>query len=402
MDASTQRPPSRDTGTARALRAVTPVGWAVAVATLVGALLAWRAGWAEGAVVALFGLVCLLVAGLGLLRRPAFEVAIDLPQPRTRVGAPVFGSVVVTNRRSGRSPGAVVEVPVGDGVLPVHVPALAAGASRTETFLVPAERRGVVVLGPARAVRGDALGLVQVVRAWTDPVELYVHPETVRVPFDATGFQADVEGVTTARLSSSDVSFHALRDYAPGDDRRHVHWPTTARTGRLVVRHYEETRRSHHVIVLDTSADAWRDAADAFELAVSATASLALAGVSLSRRVTVLTSAGRVTTSGPVRLLDRCAGLAADAPDVPLAGVVRRALATHRSTSALTIVCGPRASDADLARWSRLAPVDVQVGVVRADPGRTASRRTTARALVVDCPTLADLPRLVAAAGVRR
>ena len=33
-------------------------------------------------------------------------------------------------------------------------------------------------------------------------------PRTVRVPFEATGFQLDVEDVVTAKLSSSDVAFH--------------------------------------------------------------------------------------------------------------------------------------------------------------------------------------------------
>ena len=36
--------------------------------------------------------------------------------------------------------------------------------------------------------------------------------------------QMDVEGVASEKLTSSDVSFHALRDYEPGDDRRAVHW----------------------------------------------------------------------------------------------------------------------------------------------------------------------------------
>ena len=33
------------------------------------------------------------------------------------------------------------------------------------------------------------------------------------------GFIRDIEGATTQDLSSADVSFHALREYVPGDDR---------------------------------------------------------------------------------------------------------------------------------------------------------------------------------------
>ncbi|HBY22957.1 MAG TPA: DUF58 domain-containing protein, partial [Propionibacteriaceae bacterium] len=128
--------------------------------------------------------------------------------------------------------------------------------------------------------------------------------------FDTAGFQSDVEGVTTARLSSSDVSFHALREYSPGDDRRHVHWPTTARTGKLTVRQFEETRRSHHTIFLDTSAAAWTS--DEFELGVSVTASLALTGLNANRKVSVATSSEWISTASPLRVLDHLTELTTD------------------------------------------------------------------------------------------
>src|SRR5699024_3976677 len=87
------------------------------------------------------------------------------------------------------------------------------------------------------------------------PHELFDHPRTVRLDEAASGFLRDLEGTPSSDLSSSDIAFHALRDYAPGDDRRHVHWRTTARTGKLMVRQFEETRRSHVVVALDNLAE---------------------------------------------------------------------------------------------------------------------------------------------------
>ncbi len=43
------------------------------------------------------------------------------------------------------------------------------------------------------------------------PGDPYVHPRTVRIPFDATGFQVDVEGVVTASCPASGRTFHAAR-----------------------------------------------------------------------------------------------------------------------------------------------------------------------------------------------
>ena len=88
---------------------------------------------------------------------------------------------------------------------------------------------------------------------------------------------------TTQDLSSSDVSFHALRDYVAGDDRRNIHWKTTARTGRLMVRQFEETRRAHLLIVLDLDHEAW-GSDEEFEDGVSAAASLARATMSESKK----------------------------------------------------------------------------------------------------------------------
>ena len=77
----------------------------------------------------------------------------------------------------------------------------------------------------------------------------------------------------TTDLSSADVSFHALRDYVPGDDRRHIHWKTTARTNKLMVRQFEETRRAHLAISLSINTEEYASE-DEFELAISAAASI--------------------------------------------------------------------------------------------------------------------------------
>lgn len=372
--------------------AVTGSGWALALIVLVALLLVWQAGWIEAAIVALVGGVCLLIGVLSVVGRFWYRVDIHLPTARTQIGQTAVGELRVRNARRRRVRAGVIELPVGASTAQFLVPSLAAEADWAEVFAVPARRRGVVALGPARSVRGDAIGLFRTVQQWAEPVRLLIHPNVVRVPFDATGFAADVEGVTTAKLSSSDVSFHALRDYAPGDDRRHVHWPTTARLGRLVVRQFEETRRSHHLIVLDTRTGVWHP--ESFEIAISAAASLALAGIATGGRVSFATSTGWITTRSAVRLLDALTELETEAgPE--LKDRVRRVVAARPGISVLTVVCGGEVPDADLAHLARLAGLDADTGVVRVITDASPTRRTLGRTRVVDCPTLADLPRLV-------
>ena len=325
-------------------------------------------------------------------------VALHLSNRRVVAGQTAIGEIAVTNRRARRAGAGVIELPIGAGAGQILVPPLAGHETWNEVFSVVTRRRGLIRIGPAHAVRADALGLVRRVSTWDNPETLHVHPRTVRVPFEATGFQLDVEGVVTAKLSSSDVAFHALRDYEPGDDRRHVHWASSARLGRLVVRQFEETRRSHHLLVLDTRGGAWPR--DDFETAVSVAASLALADMTRSRTVWLRGRAGWLPTSAPVGLMDALAELEPDdAGADPLADVVRRAVAEHPDLSALTVVVGPDTDDEEATRLLAPAGPDVAAGVLRIRTGAARRRLSVERGSLVDCPSVEDLPHLLLLTG---
>ena len=380
------------------LRILTPAGRAVAVTGLAAALVAAAAGWVEACAIACCCAVVLLVALAQVAVPSPHAVSLRLSNRRVVAGQTAIGEIAVTNRRARRAGAGVIELPIGSGAGQILVPPLAGHETWNEVFSVVTRRRGLIRIGPAHAVRADALGLVRRVSTWDNPETLHVHPRTVRVPFEATGFQLDVEGVVTAKLSSSDVAFHALRDYEPGDDRRHVHWASSARLGRLVVRQFEETRRSHHLLVLDTRSGAWPR--DDFETAVSVAASLALADMTRSRTVWLRGRAGWLPTSAPVGLMDALAELEPD--DVgadPLADVVRRAVAEHPDLSALTVVVGPDTDDEEATRLLAPAGPDVAAGVLRIRTGAARRRLSVERGSLVDCPSVEDLPHLLLLTG---
>src|SRR5690606_18209330 len=106
-----------------------------------------------------------------------------------------------------------MELVVGDGAAEFHVPTLAGGASHEEVFVLPTERRGIIPVGPATAVRGDPLGILRRAVPWTQPIPLFVHPRTVALDHLGAGLLRDLEGQTTNDLSPSDIAFHALREY---------------------------------------------------------------------------------------------------------------------------------------------------------------------------------------------
>lgn len=206
------------------------MGRTVGAAGLLAWLLAWKFGWEELALVATACLVALLVGvGFLLVGKTNLAVLLDLTTPRVVVGDSAATTVEAVNEADRRMLPVRLEARVGRGVAHVDVPALAAGASHDELFVIPTARRSIVPVGPVRSVQGDPLGLVRREQVWTGTEHLYVHPRTVRVSSLTTGWMRDLEGETTNDRSPSDVAFHTLREYVVGDDRRHIHWRTTAR-----------------------------------------------------------------------------------------------------------------------------------------------------------------------------
>lgn len=377
--------------------AVTTTGWAVITLVIVGLALAVAFQWVEALACALAGVVALVLAAMRVAWRPPHVVSIRVPNERIVAGQTAVGEISVRNERARSVRSGIIELPIGTGTGEFVVPPLGAHETWDEMFLISSRHRGLINVGPARAVRSDALGLLRRVRMWDEPVLLHVHPRTVRVPFDATGFQLDVEGVATGKLSSSDVSFHALRDYEPGDDRRAVHWQSTARLGKLIVRQYEETHRSHHVIVLDTSRDAWDH--DSFETAVSVAGSLGLANLRESRPVSLSTTEGWLPSGIAMRMLDALSEVKARSFG-DLSRRVREAVAQRPGVSALTLIVGPNVTDIEAAHLARLAPIDVPVSIIRIGAEGVRARRDLGRGVLLDCSTLDDLPRIIVAGGL--
>ena len=379
-------------GVARWLGALTPVGWAVIAATLAGAVAALAFGWLEGFIVAVMGLVALVVAVASVASPSPLSVTLRMKNDRIVAGQVAVGRVRVVNESGRRSGSTLVEVTIGRGSGEFVVPPISGNGTWNESFSVMTKRRGVINVGPARTVRMDGLGLLRRVRSWDDPILVHVHPPMVRFSFDATGMQMDVEGVASEKLTSSDVSFHALRDYEPGDDRRAVHWPSTARFGRLIVRQFEETHRSHHMVLLDTRVDAWDRRS--FETAVSVAASLALAGSGEARTVSMHTADEWIPTGSPMAMLDALSEMETSTRS-EFAGIVRRCIMERGGISVLSIVVGAGVDDEEAARLANIAPVDVIVSVIRVVPGRARRRRKITRGVIIDCPSLEDLPMLV-------
>lgn len=363
------------------------------MATVSLALGLWQ-GWLELTALAVF-LVAILAAALAwTLRQPAFVARIDVDTHRIPIGDQVLGRVVVRNRGARLAVPDRIELPVGLARDWYPLPLLGRGDEHEQAFSVPGRRRSVITVGPVRSLSGDPLGLMHRVQRWTDAETIYVHPRIVPVDLGTAGLLRDIDGVPTRDLTSSDMAFHALREYQPGDDRRAVHWLTTARTGRLMVRQFEEARRSHLLLVLSLRTQDYATPED-FETAVSVVGSCGAMALRQGRQLSVVAGSRLLPTPTAPLLLDRLAELDLEmsAPELP-DGVAAAALHAP-AASAVLILGGARISPAELAAADARLPVGLSAAALLCDGEAALLRRSVGRLVVVDLTALDELPRVL-------
>jgi len=374
---------------------ISVTGWLVLAASLVSFLVAWLLGWIELAFLGATLLAAMLVSIPFTLGRMHYRVEVALQPTRVVAGERAFGRLGVTNIGAKPSIPSRLELPVGAGLAEFIIPALPADEEHEELFAVPTNRRAVIIAGPAVSVRGDQLGLLRRIVRWSEPVELFVHPVTARLKPSAAGLVRDLEGEVTKTITDNDISFHALRAYQPGDALRNVHWRTSARTGQLMVRQYEETRRSQLALLQRTErADYASD--EEFELGVSVLASLGVQVIRDATRVDVLTEALTLRTATPTALLDDTSRIAtASGAFDSMRSFVRDRTKRLSPPSVAIIVAGSTVPLAEFRSAETVFGADTQTLGFRVELGAASRIAKVAGTTVVTVGALSDLSRLV-------
>jgi uncharacterized protein (DUF58 family) len=322
----------------------TVAGAIVAVLGVVCYLAGWQLGWIELMVVAAGCGAALLIAVGFVVGRLAIDVERSVDPARVMVGEPAGALLTASNpgRRPTRS--IVVDEHIGSTIVPITVPSLAPGGEHRTFYQLPTDRRARVRIGPAEVVRADPLRLLRRRVGHAPATDLWVHPRWALVEALPSGFAKDLEGPTSDASPAGDIAFHALRPYQLGDDRRHIHWMSTARTGTLMVRHYVDNRRPTLAVMLDDAVAPY--GGDSFEVAVEVVTSLVLSALALqlpiAARSTTEWLLGRLHPQGrdgmleTLTLVDRTT----ESPSLVLAAA--ELLRVESATSAIAVVTGKR------------------------------------------------------------
>ncbi|KAA9107850.1 DUF58 domain-containing protein [Microbacterium rhizomatis] len=392
---------------------VRPAGVLVLLAATVGLGVGFALGWVEWLIAGMTGAALLAMSVPFLFGARAYEVELVLPRDRVSAGQHVAAEVIVRNRGRGIALPGRMDVPIGDAATPggrlveFGVPLLRPGHTITQDLHIPPLPRGIVTVGPATTVRSDPIGILRREHAFDDMRDLYVHPRTVALPSTSAGLIRDLDGSPTRRLVDADMSFHAIREYASGDSRRHIHWKSTAKTGRLMVRQYEESRRSRMAVILGLAVGEYADG-DEFELAVSCAASLGLRAIGDARDLDIVVGAEipravkgrlrairRVSAASRRTMLDGFSGVGRLENTMHVAEVCRLAVESPERLSVAFVVVGsivplPQLRHAALAFGS-----DTAVVAIVCDEGAHPGMRRIGDLTVVTVATLEDLSGLL-------
>ena len=125
---------------------------------------------------------------------------------------------------------------------------LPARQQRSWVVKTPCYRRGHFGLGPITLYSGDPFGLFQLKRELELTGSIVVYPVTADLPaFSPPPGEMSGGSLLRRRTHYVTTNVAGVRDYAPGDSFNRIHWPSSARTGQLIVKEFE----------LDPLADVW-------------------------------------------------------------------------------------------------------------------------------------------------
>ncbi len=145
-------------------------------------------------------------------------------------------------------------------------------------FPIKCSQRGAFVFGPSYVSSGDIFGFFRREKKFEQIDNLLVYPRLV--PLEKLGIPSrqlfgDIR--LKRHLFQDPVLTAGVRDYAPGDSLKRIHWKSTARLGRLQTKVYEPTTTVDISLFLDVrtlKAPFWGSISQLQELGIMTAASI--------------------------------------------------------------------------------------------------------------------------------
>jgi uncharacterized protein (DUF58 family) len=171
------------------------------------------------------------------------------------------------------------------------------------TRTIRCRRRGCYTIGPARLMSADVFGLFVRARVAAPEATVLVYPRLYPVNDPVLPARHPIGPDRDPRRLFEDLTRPAgVREYTPETPFKTINWKASARTGKLHATVFERTVTQETVLLLAVDGFAGEGDGEAFEMAVSAVASLACRELDLGRPVGIFTNAEQAQGRGPVHL----------------------------------------------------------------------------------------------------
>lgn len=342
-----------------------------------------------------FALVVLPIIAVVVVRsgRHEIDVARTIAPARARAGQTVTLTLDIANLGQRTAPLILIDDGLPPGVaggarFAVH--GIEPEGRRRASLEVRAARRGRYTVGPASLSIVDPFSLARLRSTGAAASDLLVHPkvETLAMPRDVGERQSVASSALRQPSGFQGEDFYTMREYVEGDDLRKIHWPSTAKRGRYMIRQEETPWHTRATVVIDDRAGAHdrSGAISSFERAIETAASLIdlYHRANYSFRLVGAHYAGVTSTRGPdhfTRCMDALAEMRAKPPaDGVDALTVRLAeLEAASAPEAALLVAAGQLEPAHAIGLTRLKRRYRDITVVLFPPHRFGSRSTKAR-----------------------
>jgi uncharacterized protein (DUF58 family) len=211
-------------------------------------------------------------------------------------------------------------------------------------------KRGLYPIGPARLHLTCPLGLFGAQVREAQPAALTVYPNLEAITEIAYGSSQQAGYGGSARREAGDGNLSlAVREYRAGDSLRRIHWPTSARRGRLTILEYERHLTRQMGIFIDLSRGSLRGLGRQSTAEVAVRVAAAVAGQTLNAGGRVsLHARGRRSVDipagrGNAQLCRILAELATVRPDgeLPLSEILEARITSLARRQAVLCVIAP-------------------------------------------------------------
>ena len=238
----------------------------------------------------------LLLALAAFADRTAPELALQVTVDRAKVlEGDELALVVDVGTIHGRYAVAFrMDVPVGlELVDRPTVQWVTARSSASIRARIRCRRWGAYTIGGGRLVARDQLSAFVHERAIEPKLEIRVYPRPERLRSFLQPNQLRPRfGSLVSKAAGIGLEFADIREFTPGDQRRHINWKASARRGRTHVNLFHPERSGDVVLLLDTMTDVVSPRLSSLDLAVNSAASVALACLKRRDRVGLLAVGG--------------------------------------------------------------------------------------------------------------